>query len=134
VEREPERVLLDVERGYVSRKAARALYGVVITAGAVDSEATTTLRAELKTRAHRTHFHFGPERDAFEQIWTAENYAALTQLLAALPVHWRFFTKTKLFAVMREAAGKLDLAAAFAIIRRDYPQIPEVGADVSEIA
>ncbi|HEV2508375.1 hydantoinase B/oxoprolinase family protein [Bosea sp. (in: a-proteobacteria)] len=134
LEREPERVLLDVERGYVSLDAARALYGVVIEAGAVDPEATTALRAELKTRTHNTHFHFGSERDAFEQVWTAENYAALTQLLAGLPVHWRFFTKTKLFAVMRDAADKLDVAAAFAAVRRDYPQIPEVGQDTPEIA
>jgi len=134
LEREPERVLLDVERGYVSLDAARALYGVAIEGGVIDIDATAALRAELQTRAHNTHFHFGPERDAFERIWTAENYAALTRLLAALPVHWRFFTKTKLFAVMRGAAGRLDLAAAFAVVRRDYPQIPEVGQDTPEIA
>lgn len=130
LEREPERVLLDVERGYVSLVAARALYGVVIEGGVVDPDATAALRAELRTHAHQTHFHFGPERDAFEQIWTVENYAALTRLLAGLPVHWRFFTKTKLFAVMRDAAGKLDFVAAFAAVRRDYPQIPEVGQDI----
>lgn len=130
LEREPERVLLDVERGYVSLVAARALYGVVIEGGVVDPDATAALRAELRTHAHQTHFHFGPERDAFEQIWTVENYAALTRLLAGLPVHWRFFTKTKLFAVMRDAVGKLDFVAAFAAVRRDYPQIPEVGQDI----
>ena len=100
----------------------------------LDAEATAAQRGELRTRAHKTHFHFGPERDAFEQVWTAENYAALTALLADLPVHWRFFTKTKLFAVMGDAAGKLDLAAAFVAVRRDYPQIPEVGQDAPEIA
>ncbi|CAD5293383.1 Hydantoin utilization protein B [Bosea sp. 62] len=134
LEREPERVLLDVERGYVSLDAARTLYGVVIETGVVDHDATAALRAELRAHAHKTHFHFGPERDAFEQVWTAENYAALTRLLAGLPIHWRFFTKTKLFAAMRDAAGELDLAAAFAVVRQNYPQIPEAGQDRPEIA
>jgi N-methylhydantoinase B len=55
-----------------------------------------------------------------------ENYAALTRLLAALPVHWRFFTKTKIFAVMREAGSQADVTSAFGSVRRDYPQVPEI--------
>ena len=47
-------------------------------------------------------------------------------LLAALPVHWRFFVKTKLFAAMRETANAGDVATAFTAVRRDYPQVPEV--------
>ncbi|MDP3410780.1 hydantoinase B/oxoprolinase family protein [Bosea sp. (in: a-proteobacteria)] len=126
LEREPERVRLDVERGYVGVAAAKARYGVVITDGVVDAEATAALRATLRKDVHTTHFHFGPERDAFERLWTARNYDALTRLLAALPVHWRFFVKTKLFAAMREAENGGDVAAAFTAVRRDYPQVPEV--------
>ncbi|SEF43591.1 hydantoinase B/oxoprolinase family protein [Bosea lathyri] len=130
LEREPERVLLDVARGYVSAEGAASLYGVVIEDGAVDMAATLARRAELATLAHGTHFHFGPERDAFERVWDAENYAELTGILAALPVHWRFFTKTKIFAAMRQMSGgrKPDVATAFGNVRRDYPQVPGVGA------
>lgn len=126
LEREPERVLLDVERGYVSQAMAKARYGVVIAAGTVDLGATMALRAQMKQRAHATHFHFGPERDAFEDVWHARNYAALTRLLAAMPVHWRFFAKTKIFAAIRDMGKEPDVGAAFALVRRDYPQVPDI--------
>jgi N-methylhydantoinase B len=126
LEREPERVRLDVERGYVSEAAAKARYGVVIADRAVDAEATAALRATMRKDAHSTHFHFGPERDAFESVWHARNYEALTRLLSALPVHWRFFVKTKVFAAVRDAANANDVPSAFAAVRRDYPQVPEV--------
>jgi len=90
-------VLLDIARGYVSAEAAAALYGVVIAHGAVDPVATAARWARL---AHATHFHFGPERDAFEVVWDAGNDDSLTRILSALPVHWRFITETKVFAAM----------------------------------
>jgi N-methylhydantoinase B len=126
LEREPERVLADVARGYVSAEKAEALYGVVIGDGVVDQVATEQCRAAMAGARHGTHFHFGPERDAFEQVWTRAAYDRLTALLSALPVHWRFFVKTKLFSAMRRAGDGADLAEAFAAVRRDYPQVPEV--------
>lgn len=126
LEREPERVRLDVERGYVSEAAARARYGVVLNGGAIDHDATATLRATMREDAHGGHFHFGPERDSFESVWHARNYDALTRLLSALPVHWRFFVKTKVFAAIRDVANANDVPAAFAAVRHDYPQVPAV--------
>ncbi|KFC75930.1 N-methylhydantoinase B/acetone carboxylase, alpha subunit [Bosea sp. LC85] len=128
LEREPERVMLDVARGYVSAEAAATHYGVVIAGGAVDLAGTTARRREMAALAHGTHFHFGPERDAFEAVWDAGTYASLTRILGALPVHWRFFTKTKIFAAMRTGptGQKPDVAAAFASVRRDYPQVPDI--------
>lgn len=130
LEREPERVLLDVARGYVSAAAAAALYGVVIADGAVDPAATAARRAKLAGLSHATHFHFGPERDAFEAVWDSANYDSLTRILGALPVHWRFFTKTKIFAAMAATpAGETpQVDTAFAQVRRDYPQVPDVAA------
>ena len=58
LEREPERVLLDVARGYVSEAMAKARYGVVIAAGAVDADATTALRAQMQQSAHSDAFPF----------------------------------------------------------------------------
>ncbi|HEV7260797.1 MAG TPA: hydantoinase B/oxoprolinase family protein [Bosea sp. (in: a-proteobacteria)] len=128
LDREPERVRLDVERGYVSDAAAKDRYGVVLCDGAVDADATTKLRATMREAVHRSHFHFGPERDAFESVWHARNYDALTRLLAALPVHWRFFVKTKVFAAISDDRNANDVPAAFAAVRRDYPQVPQVVA------
>lgn len=137
LEREPERVLRDVARGYVGAQAAETLYGVVIRAGKIHDAATAALRAAMAAKAHSGHFHFGPERTAFETVWSFEAYAAMTRLLSALPVHWRFFAKTKLFAAMRDlmAAGKPgDVEAAFALVRRDYPQVPAVAEGLAQAA
>ncbi len=47
-ERAPERVAADVRQNYVSRRAARELYGVVLREdGTVDAELTRTLRSEM---------------------------------------------------------------------------------------
>jgi N-methylhydantoinase B len=121
--REPERVALDVQRGYVSVAAARDAYGLVIVDGAVDTIATEVLRASRRVHGRRPHFAFGPERDAHDAVWSAEAYAALTRLLAALPVHWRFFVKTKMFESM--AKTPQPIPAVFAAIRQSYPEIPE---------
>lgn len=124
LEREPERVLLDVERGYLSRDSAKALYGVVIVGPSVDQEKTTTQRAAMRAARHQTHFHFGRERDDFEKTWSHASYAGLTAILAALPVHWRFFVKTKVFEVMGQGRHTSDVAEAFALVCQQYPQVP----------
>jgi N-methylhydantoinase B len=127
LEREPERVLLDVQRGYVSARAAYCQYGVVLSDGAVDTAATVAARAEVAARPKcRAHFHFGPERDAFEAIWNWANYACLTALLARLPVHWRYFIKTKIFGAMQEEvakSGKPSFPLALHSVRSAYPQV-----------
>ncbi|WP_428515347.1 hydantoinase B/oxoprolinase family protein [Roseovarius sp.] len=128
MEREAWRVALDVRRGHVSEEAARSEYGVVIVAGAVDEEATARLRAE--SRAHEGHFHFGPERDAFEAQWTASAYARLTDILMALPVHWRFFVKTEIFPRMDGRAGAEGVSAAFDETCIRFPDIPHLQATV----
>jgi N-methylhydantoinase B len=52
LERDPTRVLRDVQEGYVSADKARELYGVVlgVDESEVDASATRTLRAQLKER------------------------------------------------------------------------------------
>jgi N-methylhydantoinase B len=124
LDREPERVLRDIRYGYVSQAAAEAEYGVVIRNGAVDTAATEARRAAMRAEETGAHFHFGPERDAFERIWTPSAYAELTAILAALPVHWRFFVKTRLFEELREQAaedGATRVRAAYEALRRTTP-------------
>ena len=126
-EREPERVLLDVERGYVSAEAANRDYGVALRDGRVDTVETRRLRAAKRPQGG--FYHFGPERDAFEAVWPSEAYAELARILAALPLHWRSFVKTKVFDLITKdgAASPPDkVRAAFAAARRNYPAIPDV--------
>lgn len=116
------RVAADVARGHVSVAAARRDYGVVITEGKVDAEATAALRAQAVP--HEEHFHFGPERDSYEAQWTDAAYDRLTALLAALPVHWRFFAKTEIFRRMDGRSGADGVEAAFAEVCARFPGLP----------
>ena len=115
-------VARDVLRGYVSAEAARGEYGVVIADGEVDEAATTTLRAHMTP--HTGHFHFGPEREGYEAQWTDAAYDLLTQILADLPIHWRFFTKTEIFRRMKGRAGPQGVTAAFAEVCDRFPALP----------
>ncbi len=126
LDRDPERVLDDVQRGCVSMQAARADYGVVIANGAINTAETESLRAELRAATQTTgHFNFGPEREDYEKRWTREAYDEMTAILADLPVHWRFFVKSRIFDAMdaAEAGGAETVRAAFARIAADHPQI-----------
>ena len=126
LEREPWRVAEDIARGYVSILAAERDYGVVMAAGVVDETATSAQRAKLAEHQSAEHFHFGPERDEFERVWTAEAYGQMTQLLAELPVHWRFFVKTELFARLGGSAGTLQ--EAFEQVCTRFPQLLNVAS------
>jgi N-methylhydantoinase B len=122
LEREAGRVALDVARGYVSTAAALRQYGVVLGAdGTVDDAATEAARAARRPTQPAPHFAFGPEREAHEAVWTPEIYRELTTILAAMPVHWRFFVKTKLFELLPRAAS---LPEAMAALRLAYPEVP----------
>ena len=122
LDREPERVALDVTRGYVSAEAAMRDYGVILTAdGIPDPTATDAARAGRRQSHPAPHFAFGPEREAHEAVWTLAIYRDLTTILAAMPVHWRFFVKTKLFELLPRAAS---LADAMAALRQAYPDVP----------
>jgi N-methylhydantoinase B len=127
LERETERVLRDVTQGYVSAHAAEHAYGVVVRNGRVDGPATTAKRQEMMSHQPEPHFQFGPEREAFESVWNRQNYEVLTTILATLPVHWRFFVKTKIFQEMRSAPARAEprhVHEAFAAVRAAYPHIP----------
>ena len=124
LEREPERVLHDVTCGYVSEEDAEADYGVVIRDGKLDEAATEALRAARRSNEPPPHFHFGAFRDAFERVWTREAYAALTRILAELPIHWRFFVKHRLMqAVTREGSGAADVHAAWEALLERLPHM-----------
>tara|TARA_R110000850_G_scaffold96328_1_gene201463 strand:- start:1015 stop:3000 length:1986 start_codon:yes stop_codon:yes gene_type:complete len=124
--REPWRVASDVARGYVSEAAAASEYGVMLTGTEVDEAATAALRA--KAIPHTGHFHYGPERTAYEAQWTDAAYDLLTELLAALPIHWRFFVKTEIFRRMPGRAGAEGVKAAFEETCARFPELPRPAA------
>jgi len=129
LEREPERVLEDVRRGFVSNAKAREEYGVVIADSAVDGEATTECRARLAAGHRRNGFGFNQARVDFERVWTRANYERLTGLLARLPVEWRFFVKHRVFESIerlpeRERTGMGDeVERSFRQVAGNYVQL-----------
>ncbi|QRI62331.1 hydantoinase B/oxoprolinase family protein [Shinella sp. PSBB067] len=133
LEREVWRVARDVARGYVSPAAAANDYGVVIRDGAADDAATEALRAKMRKPA-TGQFHYGPEREGYEAQWTRAAYDLLTDILAGLPIHWRFFAKTEIFRRMEGRSGPEGVAAAFDDVRTRFREMPETKATVKEAA
>jgi N-methylhydantoinase B len=121
-QRPVEAVLADVAAGKVSAGAAERDYGVIPG----DPAATAAHRAALAATPAPDP-DVGPEREAFERVWTEIGYAALTEGLAALPVHWRHYAKRRVFAAVEaEEAGRGDgseVREALAALRREFPQI-----------
>ncbi len=122
LERDPERVLRDVRHGFVSVVAASHEYGVVIREGRIDVPETERLRQRLAREAPCGHFDFGPLREEYERVWTPANYQALTEILAGIPAHWRFFVKHKIFAVVAAQPQDQDdrVRQAYARVRQEF--------------
>ena len=104
---------------------------MVIVEDAVDDAATKTLREEMKTVDGSHSFGYSEARIAFERIWTQENYEALTEILAGLPVDWRFFVKHKVFEAIErlpesDRTGKgYEVRRAFEIVAAEYSELGE---------
>ena len=94
--RPPQTVLRDVRRGAVSAENAARHYGVALIGDEIDEEATAALRAAPRRKTDDI-ISYGPERLAFEAVWTRERYDLLTQFLQKSPVGWRFFLKHRVF-------------------------------------
>ena len=128
LERDPEMVLQDVRRGFVSRASAVADYGVVLANGHWDATATEARRAEMTAARGGADdfFDVGADRAAFERVWTLENYDTLTELLAETPVHWRFFVKHRVFEAIDGAdvmGDGSDVRACYDRVVEEFPQL-----------
>ncbi len=100
LEREPQRVLDDVRRGFVSLRGAADDYGVIIREGDLDRQAT----AECRTRRQAAHdapprmFDYGAERNSWEAVFDDPFMARLTEILFAFPPAGRGARRRELFA------------------------------------
>ncbi|MDR6587143.1 hydantoinase B/oxoprolinase family protein [Agrobacterium tumefaciens] len=94
--RPQQAVLRDVRRGAVSAENAVRHYGVALIGDEIDEEATAALRSTPRRKTDDI-ISYGPERLAFEAVWTRERYDLLTQFLQKSPVGWRFFLKHRVF-------------------------------------
>jgi N-methylhydantoinase B len=130
--RSVQRVLEDVQCGFVSIARAKDAYGVIIRADlSVDDAATTALRAKRPALPDR-HFDYGPGRDRFESIWTPERYAAFTRIISQIAVPWRHFVKHHLFAAL---SGKVAPAGGGAAdVERLYRELAAQHADLPDLA
>jgi N-methylhydantoinase B len=123
-QRPVKNVAQDVRRGAVSLESARLDYGVVLSNGEVDREATATLRADRPSRVEPVTY--AAERTAFEAVWTEERYTFLTIFLAGIPVGWRFFLKHRIFDAVASHQRESDdgvaeeMRAIFANMRERY--------------
>jgi N-methylhydantoinase B len=129
-ERNAELVLQDIQRGFVSEQSAKNLYGVIMKNGIIDENGTNKLReTALGQRSLNTNiFDYGEGRTAFELVWTRKNYELLTTLLAASPVHWRFFIKHRIFKSIGDKVSDQNhkrIYDCFNHLLEEFPQLNE---------
>ena len=74
-------------------------------------------------------FGHGPGRVAFEAVWTLPRYDALHRILREVPVNWRYFVKHRVFAAVKQAGGPEDVYRAYAALRKEFDDLPDVPAD-----
>jgi N-methylhydantoinase B len=106
--RDPEAVAADVVRGFVTRAAALADYGVVLRADlSVDTAATARRRRARPKSRKRGAFDFGPERMAWESVFDDATMCDLNRRLYALPKPARQAVRRRIFAA---AVGEIPRA------------------------
>jgi N-methylhydantoinase B len=105
-ERDPDAVLSDVRRGFVSLEAAERDYGVAIVDGAIDAARTSALRAGRRNTA--ATFDFGPEREAWEAVFTDARMQALNRHLYELPKALRQEVRVQVFERTVPGIGSPD--------------------------
>ena len=85
LKRPQEKVLEDVLFGYVSEKSALEDYGVVIQDGNIQKSQTREMREKKRyLKSENKTYNFGPERDAWEQVFDDNKMCELNSLLMQL--------------------------------------------------
>ena len=108
--REPVRVVEDVASGLLSATAAWTGYGVrvaLVGGGWTVDEAETAAERSRRRAADSVAgaFDFGPEREAYEAVWSDEVVTTLNRLVMGLPLSVRRLARERLCRVIDERAG-----------------------------
>jgi N-methylhydantoinase B len=102
--RDPEKVRLDVQHGFVSHDQALHIYGVVLKGKDlhIDADATATRRARQRASKNLNGrmYDFGPEREHHDEIWSPSSRRAVVKILNDLPIPARTYAKQ---FIMRKA-------------------------------
>jgi N-methylhydantoinase B len=106
-ERSVDAVARDVRAGFVSVAEARRDYGVVFAEGQVDAAATEALRA--RPRLEPPLFDPGPERTAWDRVFTDERMNRLVAALLAQPPALATRLRQDLFAELLPDLGKVPV-------------------------
>lgn len=91
-ERDPAAVLSDVENGFVTSEGALQDYGVAIVNGAVDEAATRATRKRPRPGGSDA-IAFGPEREAWDAVFTPDLMDAFNAKLLSIPLARRQGTR-----------------------------------------
>jgi N-methylhydantoinase B len=120
IERDPERVLVDVLDEFISREHAAQVYGVVITdEGAVDVEATAALRRQRHDSEDVPDFDFGPEREQFEDAFPTDVHDQFLKALEArVRPEQRHYYLTKAFDVLSGSDAPPDIHGLIDLLPR----------------
>ena len=142
--RDPGAVLDDVRAGYVSPESAERDYGVLIRGGAVDGDATATRRRTRPIEADELAFDFGPERRAWDQVFTDERMSSLNRLLLDVPTSIRQAVRQEVYFrvvpnledPVKLAANELitDTARQGAVLDREIARLAEERDSVVDVA
>jgi N-methylhydantoinase B len=98
LERDPSKVLKDVKDELITVEHARDVYGVVITGGTVDKQATIDLRKNMtKSTSPAPDFQYGPEREEYESLFPQSLQDTLAKLLEQLPTSQRQFYRVRVW-------------------------------------
>jgi N-methylhydantoinase B len=116
LDRDPALVLTDIQSGLVSVAQADSDYGVVVRNGAVDVRATEKRRAD-RPPPSADLMDVGPERRAYELIWSDEVVSEMIRLLAVYPTRLRPVLRNRVRAWVERQGRPIapsELAAAVA--------------------
>lgn len=104
LERDPWRVALDLELGFISPKSAGTIYGLKLDdAGKVDESATANHRAHLRAVNGADLgpvFALGAHRLAMDKLWPSASRDALGCILDRLPILTRYRVKNRLYETL----------------------------------
>ena len=98
LKRPEEKVLEDVLFGYVSEESALDDYGVVIHDGNIQKSRTREMREKKRyLKSENQIYNFGPERDAWEQVFDDNSMCELNSLLMQLSTSVRSKRRADVF-------------------------------------